>query len=111
MGVFVDLFKSIKDMKALGKLMEKIQPELDRLEAEGKLPADLKTAMDAVKNADSTKGASAGETAGKLEHLVQQLEQHEDLFPDSFKSLISKFESVSDDLEGIAKRVDGLNKK
>lgn len=110
MGVFVDLFKSLKDMKSLGKLMEKIQPELDRLDAEGKLPAELKAAMDEVKNANSTKGASAGETTGKLEHLVQQLEQHEDLFPESFKSIISKFESVSDDLEGIAKRVDNLNK-
>lgn len=110
MGMIMDLVHSLTDMKKLAKLQDTIEEELNKLDAEGKLPADLKAAFEKLKNQKS-EGGSTEDAVEPLKEFVTELEKHEDIFPDNIKAVVSKFESVTEDLEGIAERVDSLNKK
>lgn len=110
MGMIMDLIHSLTDMKKLSSLQETIEKEIESLDAEGKLPEELKKAYETLKNAKSA-GGSVEDSLEPLKNFVAELEKHEDLFPENIKSVVSKFESVTENLEGIAERVDELGKK
>lgn len=103
MGMLMDVIKSFSDMKKLGKLVDVIDEEMKKLEADGKLPAELKTAFEAVKNVKGDGKSTTPDQAIKpLEDFAAQLEKYENLFPENIKSIVDKFESVTKDLEGVA---------
>lgn len=110
MGIILDFFKSIKDMKKLSKLQETLEAEMNKLDAEGKLPQELKTAIKELeKPASSEDNKSVQSSVDKLEAFTALLEKHEDIFPESCKKIISEYEDVTKDMEGIAKEMDHLN--
>lgn len=112
MGVFVDAIKSLSDMKQLAKIQDDIEKEINALEKEGKLPAELKTAFEELKKAGTNKGDGTVEsTVEPLKKFAATLEKYEDLFPKNIQKDVSKFEGVTEDLEGIAGRMDALKKK
>lgn len=112
MGVFIDAIKSLSDMKQLANIQDNIEKEIKTLEKEGKLPDELKTAFEELKNAGKNKGDGTVEsTVEPLKKFASVLEKYEDLFPKDIKKDVSKFEGVTEDLEGIAGRMDKLNKK
>lgn len=112
MGMVVDVIKSLSDMHQLSKIQDAIEEEINELDKEGKLPAELKTAFEELKNSSKEKGDGSTESAIEpLKKFVTELEKYENLFPDNIKKMVSKFENVTEDLEGIADRVDSLNKK
>lgn len=112
MGMIIDAIKSLSDMSKLSKIQDAIEEEINTLEKDGKLPAELKTAFEELKAAGSNKGDGTVEsTVEPLKKFAAELEKYENLFPENIKNMVSKFESVTEDLEGIAGRVDALNKK
>lgn len=110
MGMVFDLIHSLTDMKELSKYQDAIEKEITELEKSGKLPAELKTAYETLKNSKST-GGSTEDSMIPLQEFAKVLEKYEDLFPDSIKKIVGKFEGVTNDLEGIAERVDKMSKK
>lgn len=116
MGVIMDLIHTFTDMKKLNKLQETVQEEMDKLDKDGKLPAELKEAATALKNTSSTTASKDGgnnveATVEPLKNFVTVLEKYENLFPDNIKSIVDKFETVTKDLGGIADRMDHLGSK
>lgn len=112
MGMIIDAIKSLSDMSKLSKLQSAIEEEINTLEKDGKLPAELKTAFEELKNSSNNKGDGTVEsTVEPLKKFAAELEKYENLFPDNIKNVVSKFEGVTEDLEGIAGRVDSLTKK
>lgn len=112
MGMVIDAIKSLSDMHELAKLQDSIQAEIEALDKEGKLPEELKKAFDELKSSSNSKGdGSVESTVEPLEKFATVLEKYENLFPDNIKKAVEKFENVTEDLEGIAGRVDKLTKK
>lgn len=111
MGLLVDGIKTLVDMKKLSGLQEAIDGEIKQLEADGKLPEELKTAYEALKNTKSENGGSVEDSLKPLQEFLAILEKYEDLFPENIKNIVSKMEGVEKDLEGIAGDFDNLNKK
>lgn len=105
MGMIMDMLRTLKDMKQLGKLEGAIEGEINTLEQEGKLPADLKQAFEDLKNVKND-GGNVEAAMEPMKNFVAKLEQYEDLFPDNIKNVVSKFEGVADDLEEIAEDID-----
>lgn len=110
MGMLMDMIKTFADMKKLSSLEDAIDGEIKQLEADGKLPDELKTAYEALKNAKSD-GGSVEDAMKPLQEFVTVLEKYEDMMPDNIKNIISKFEGVEKDLEGIAENIDSVTKK
>lgn len=106
MGMLMDTVKTLVDMKKLSGLQEAIDGEIKQLEADGKLPDELKTAYEALKNTKSQAGGSVEDSLKPLQEFVALLDKYEDLFPENIKNIVSKFEGVEKDLEGIAKDFD-----
>lgn len=106
MGMIMDVIHSLGDMKKLSKLQEAISTEIDALDKEGKLPAELKNAYEALKNTSSKAGGSVEDSVKPLKDFVAELEKYENLFPDTVKNIVAKFEEVTKDLENIAADVD-----
>lgn len=106
MGLLIDAVKTFADMKKLSSLQEAIDGEIKQLEADGKLPDELKTAYEALKNTKSQAGGSVEDSLKPLQEFVALLDKYEDLFPENIKNIVSKFEGVEKDLEGIAKDFD-----
>lgn len=112
MGMVIDAIKSLSDMHQLAKYQDAIQEEIEALDKDGKLPAELKTAFEELKNSSNNKGdGSVESTVEPLKKFAAELEKYENLFPENIKNMVSKFENVTEDLEGIAGRVDSLTKK
>lgn len=110
MGMFMDAIKSLADMKELSKLTDTIEEQIKKLDSEGKLPEELKKAFETLKNTKSS-GGSVENSLKPLEQFASVMEKYENLFPDSIKSVVGKLDKVTDDLEGIATRVDKMSKK
>lgn len=106
MGMIMDVIHSLGDMSKLGKLTNSIQTEMDALDKEGKLPAELKTAYEKLKSGTSAAGSNVEASVEPLKEFVTELEKYESLFPDSVKNIVAKFEEVTKDLEGIAEDID-----
>lgn len=106
MGMLIDMVKSLADMKKLAGLQEAIEGEIKQLDSEGKLPAELKTAFEALQNTKQQSGGNVEDSLKPLQEFVAVLEKYEDLFPENIKNVISKFEGVEKDLEGIAGDID-----
>lgn len=105
MGMIMDMIHSLKDMKQLASLEGAIEGEINTLEQEGKLPDDLKSSFEALKNAKN-EGGNVESSLEPLKNFVAELEKHEDLFPDNIKNVVAKFENITQDLEGIAGDID-----
>lgn len=102
MGKLLDMVKTLADMKKLAGLQDAIEGEIKQLDADGKLPAELKTAFEALQNGKSQAGGSVEDALKPLQEFVALLDKYEDLFPENIKNIITKFEGVEKDLEGIA---------
>lgn len=109
MGMIMDMVKSLADMKKLAGLQDAIEQEMNTLDQEGKLPDELKNAFESLKNTKS-EGGSVEDSLKPLQEFITVLEKYEDMFPDNIKNVVSKFEGVEKDLEGIASHFDNLNK-
>lgn len=96
-------------MKKLAGLQDAIEGEIKQLDADGKLPAELKTAFEALQNAKS-EGGNVEDALKPLQEFVAVLDKYENLFPENIKNIVSKFEGVEKDLEGIAANFDKTNK-
>lgn len=110
MGMIMDMFKTLADMKKLSSLEEAIDGEIKQLEADGKLPDELKTAYEALKNAKNN-GGNVEDAMKPLQDFVAVLDKYESLLPDNIKNIVSKFEGIEKDLEGIAKEIDTKTKQ
>lgn len=106
MGMIMDVIHSLGDMGKLGKLTNTIQEEIEKLDSEGKLPAELKTAFESLKNSKGSGDGSVESTLEPLKNFVAELEKYENLFPDTVKNIVAKFEEVTKDLENVAEDVD-----
>lgn len=111
MGMIMDVVKSLSDMHALSKLTDAIEEEINKLDKEGKCPEELKTAFEALKNTKGATGGSVESTVEPLKKFAAEMEKYESLFPDNVKSIVSKFESVTADIESVAKDVDAKTGK
>lgn len=109
MGALIDTVKTLVDMKKLAGLQDAIETEIKQLDADGKLPAELKTAFETLQN-NKSEGGSVDDALKPLQEFVAVLDKYEDLFPDNIKNIITKFEGVEKDLEGIAGDFDKLGK-
>lgn len=107
MGMIMDMIKTLADMKKLSGLTDAIEGEINTLESEGKLPDELKTAFEALKNAKSS-GGNVEDSLKPLQDFVAVLEKYEDMFPENIKNIVTKFEGVEKDLEGIAENIDSV---
>lgn len=111
MGMIMDVIKSLSDMHQLSKLTDSIEEEINKLEKEGKLPAELKTAFEALKNGTSGSDSNNIEAAVEpLKKFAEEMEKYENLFPDNVKSIVSKFESITSDIEGVSKDLENRTK-
>lgn len=106
MGMIMDVIHSLGDMGKLGKLTDAIQTEMDALDKEGKLPAELKNAYEGLKNTTNNATGGIEEAIKPLETFVSELEKYENIFPESVKSIVTKFEDVTKDLEGITADIE-----
>ena len=105
MGIILDFFKSIKDMKKLSKLQETLEAEMNKLDAEGKLPQELKTAIKELeKPASSEDNKSVQSSVDKLEAFTALLEKHEDIFPKAAKKLSANMKMLPRIWKGSLKR-------
>lgn len=111
MGMIMDVIKSFSDMKKLASLTDAIEGEINTLEKEGKLPAELKTAFQALKDSKGASGGSVEDSLKPLETFVAELEKYENLFPENIKNIVDKFESITKDLEGVAGDIDKKTSK
>lgn len=106
MGMLMDAVKGLADMSKLSKLQNAIEGELNQLEADGKLPDDLKQAFETLKNAKGAEGGSVEAALEPLKDFVEKLEAHKDILPENIQNIVDKFAKVEEDLEGISERVD-----
>lgn len=111
MGMLMDAIKGLADMSKLSKLQDAIESELNQLEADGKLPDDLKNAFETLKNAKGNGQGSVEDSLEPLKDFVEKLEAHKDILPENIQNIVDKFAKVEEDLEGISERVDEASKK
>lgn len=110
MGMILDVIKTFSDMHQLSKLTDAIEEEINKLEKEGKLPAELKEAFNALKNSTNN-GGNVESAVEPLKKFASEMEKYESLFPDNVKSIVSKFETVTESLESVAKDIDTKTSK
>ena len=79
---------------------------IEKLEGSGTCPADLKSAYEAIKNAD--KDAKLDETLATLKKFADTLASHEDILPDNLKGAVEKYAKVASDLEEKTKDFEKL---
>lgn len=104
MGLIMDTFKGLKDIKQAVPLQKAIDEEIEQLEKEGKLPDDLKAAYEAGKEHRDFDNVT--DSLEPMKEFIAELEKYENLFPENFKNIIAKYESVEQDLEGVATDMD-----
>lgn len=111
MGVFMDLIHEVSDMHKLSKMTDTIEGEINNLQAAGKLPDELKTAFENLKNTKTVEGGTAEDAVKPLQEFGTVLEKYENLFPENVQAIVTKFQEVTKDVEGIAGNFDNLGKK
>ena len=110
-GMIGDVIGQLHDMKQLAKIQDDLGDAIEKLESSGTCPADLKSAYEAIKNAD--KDAKLDETLGNLKRFADTLAAHEDVLPADLKGAVEKYAKVASDLEEKTKdfeKLTGTNK-
>ena len=110
-GMIGDVIGQLHDMKELSKLQDKLGDAIEKLEGSGTCPADLKSAYEALKNAD--KDAKQDDTLATLKNFATTLASREDVLPAELKGAVEKYAKVASDLEEKTKdfeKATGANK-
>lgn len=89
-----------------GRLPEDPDGSLRRTGKEGKLPDDIKSFMDTMKNGNGNTDTNA--QVDFLENGLKLFEQHSDLFDGKIEEIVKKYESTAEEVGKIA---SSLNQK
>ena len=101
-----EIFKSFADMKKMGDFQKILTEACDALEKEGKLPDDIKSFMETMKNGSGNTDTNA--QVDFLENGLKLFEQHSDLFDGKIEEIVKKYESTAEEVGKIA---SSLNQK
>jgi|GEM_PF-1485941 hypothetical protein len=99
MGI-IEVFKTFADMKKIGDFQKILTEACDALDKEGKLPADIKSFMDTMKNGNGD--ANSADNIAFIENGLKLFEQHSDLFDGKIEDIVKQYEVKAEELGKMA---------